>query len=240
MRQIPVSKVLVAILAVLAFAMPAYGGVNKSVRIPDGGSSDGASSVNGSVTVGDNATVSGSLKTVNGGIRVGEGSTIEGAETVNGSLRIANNVKAEDLETVNGAIKIGEDVVVDGEVTTVNGQIDLDDRSSVARDLSNVNGSISLNASQVGGDVSTVNGDVRVLDGAVIKGDLIVEKPRGMNWGRRNDRIPKVIIGPGSRIEGVIRLEREVKLYVSTTAEVGGVEGEMSIDDAERFSGNRP
>jgi hypothetical protein len=240
MRKKPARRVLAAALAVFVLATPAYGGVNKSVHIEDGGMSDGASSVNGSVTVGDNATVSGSLKTVNGAIRVGVGSSIEDAGTVNGSLRIANMVKAEDLETVNGAIKIGEDVVIDGEVSTVNGQIDLRDRSSVARDLSNVNGSISLNASQVGGDVSTVNGDVRVMEGAVIKGDLIMEKPRGLNWGRRNDRRPKVVIGPGSRIEGVIRLEREVKLYVSTTAEIGGVEGEMSMDDAERFSGNRP
>ena len=41
-------------------------------------------------------------------------------------------------------------------------------------------------------------------------------------------------------MEGVIKLEREVKLYISENAEVGGVEGVMSMDDAVRFSGKRP
>ena len=61
----------------LIFAFPAYGNINKSVRIADGATSTGASSVNGSVTVGDNATVTGDLSTVNGSIRIGEGSVVE-------------------------------------------------------------------------------------------------------------------------------------------------------------------
>ena len=48
------------------------------------------------------------------------------------------------------------------------------------------------------------------------------------------------MIGPGSRVEGVIRLQREVELFISESAEVGGVEGEMGMDDAVRFSGNSP
>jgi hypothetical protein len=68
-------------------------------------------------------------------------------------------------------------------------------------------------------------------------GDLVVEKPRGSS---NNSRMPRVVIGPGSRVEGVIRLEREVKLYISESAEVGGVEGEMTLDDAVRFSGKQP
>jgi hypothetical protein len=35
-------------------------------------------------------------------------------------------------------------------------------------------------------------------------------------------------------------LEREVKLYISDSAEVGGVEGKMSMSDAVRFSGDHP
>ena len=53
-------------------------------------------------------------------------------------------------------------------------------------------------------------------------------------------RPPKITIGPESRVDGVIHLEREVKLFISESAEVGGVEGEMSMDDAVRFSGKRP
>ena len=52
--------------------------------------------------------------------------------------------------------------------------------------------------------------------------------------------MPEVVIGPGSRVHGTIRLEREVKLYISDTAEVGGVSGVMSLTDAVRFSGEHP
>jgi hypothetical protein len=83
----------------------------------------------------------------------------------------------------------------------------------------------------------SVGAPVELAGGAVIRGDLIVEKPSGWNSGKR---MPTIIIGPGSRVEGLIRLEREVKLYISESAEVGGVEGEMTLDDAVRFSGKRP
>ena len=52
--------------------------------------------------------------------------------------------------------------------------------------------------------------------------------------------MPTVTIGPGCRVDGKIIAEREVKLYISETAEVGGVEGELSMSDAVRFSGKRP
>lgn len=224
----------------LMIAVLAHGSVNKSVKVEDGAQSSGESSVNGSITVGDNATVTGELSTVNGSIRVGRGSVIESADTVNGTVRIGASVKAENLETVNGAIKIGDLVEVRGNVTAVNGSISLDEGSSVGNDISNVNGDISLSASRVGRDVTTVNGDVELSDGAVIARDLIVEEPRGISWGGKNRKPPKVIIGPGCRVEGLIRLERKVRLYISDTAEVGGVEGELSMADAVRFSGKRP
>ena len=134
---------------------------------------------------------------------------------------------------------MAEDVTVDGEVSTVNGRIEVGGGSKVAKNLGNVNGSIELSGSEVGGDVSTVSGDIELADGAVVKGDIVVERPGG--WGWNSDReIPRVVIGPGSRVEGTIKLEREVKLYISESAEVGGVEGKMSMDDAVRFKGRRP
>jgi len=48
------------------------------------------------------------------------------------------------------------------------------------------------------------------------------------------------VIGPGSTVEGVIDLEREVDLYISASANVGGGKCEMSMDDAVRFSGDKP
>lgn len=231
---------LVTGLAVLMLAFPAQSSVNKSVKIEDGAKSSGASSVNGSVTVGENATVTGDISTVNGAIRVGEGSVIEDAATVNGSVNIAKNVKTEGLETVNGAIRIAELSEVDGSIEAVNGGISMDEGSSVHMDISNVNGDIELTASTVGGDVSTVSGDVELARGAVIVGDLIVEEPNGFFTSSRRSKPPKVIIGPGCRVDGVLRLEREVKLYISDTAQVGGVKGKMSMADAVRFDGDRP
>ena len=133
---------------------------------------------------------------------------------------------------------VAKDAVVDGEITAVNGGIAVEGGSKVANDVENVNGDIEFRGSEIGGTLTTVNGDVELIEGAVLRGDLVVEKPGG--WGWKNNRMPRIVIGPGSRVEGVILLEREVELFISEAAEVGGVEGEMSLDDAVRFSGKRP
>jgi hypothetical protein len=231
------SSAALTVLVSLFLALPACASVNKSIEIDAGDSSDGASTVNGKISVGAGATVTGDVSSVNGSIRIDEGATVADAETVNGGLRVANKVRSKSLSTVNGSIDVASDVTVDGDVTAVNGRITLGGGSKVAKDLGNVNGDIELERSEVGGDVTTTNGDVELADGAVIMGDLVVEKPSG--WNNSNS-MPRIVIGPGSRVEGVIRLEREVRLYISDSAEVGGVAGEMSMDDAIRFSGKRP
>jgi hypothetical protein len=68
---------------------------------------------------------------------------------------------------------------------------------------------------------------------------LVVEKPGGWGW-KENKRKPQVTIGPNSKVLGTIVLKRQVELYISNSAEVGGVSGVMSLDDAVRFSGSRP
>jgi hypothetical protein len=224
-------------LVALFLALPAYGSINKSIKIGAGETSDGESSVNGSITIGEGATVTGDVTTVNGTIRIEQGATIGDAETVNGGLRVAENVKSQNLSTVNGSIRVAGQVSVAGEISAVNGRIIVGGGSKVVNDVGNVNGEIELNGSEIGGDLSTVNGDIELADGAVIKGDLIVEKPGGWN---NNKREPRIVIGPGSRVEGKILLEREVELFISESAEVGGVEGVMSMDDAVRFSGKKP
>ncbi len=231
---------LLAVLA-LSVAVPAdAGSVNKSVTIDAGTTVDEASSVNGSVTVGEGAVVTGEVSTVNGRIRIHDSAQVEDVSTVNGSVQVASGVSAENLSTVNGGITVDENVTVAGYIEAVNGGISVGSGSQVALYVSNVNGAIELDGSDVGGDLSTVNGDVLLDNGAVLRGDLIVEKPGGWNWGFRKQRTPEVVIGPGSRVMGTIKLEREVKLFISDTAEVGGVEGEMSLSDAVRFSGDRP
>ncbi len=52
-------------LLILLMAVPALGAdLNKSVRIAAGGESDGVTSVNGSITMGADAVVSGDVQTV--------------------------------------------------------------------------------------------------------------------------------------------------------------------------------
>lgn len=224
-------------LLVLLMAVPAFASVNKSVKIDDGAESDGASSVNGSITVGDNAVVTGELGTVNGSISVGSGSEIRHAKTVNGKLRLGDGVTARSLSTVNGLVKVGQGSAIDGGVDTVNGTISLAEDVTVSGSVGNVNGGIDLTGAEVGGDVGTTTGDI-TLTRSVVQGDIVVEKPSF--WNRATSNKPRVVIGPGSRVVGKIVVEHKVELYISETAEVGGVEGVMSLDDAERFSGDKP
>lgn len=229
---------IAATLAMLLLVAPAHGfNVNKSINIEAGSESGAQSTVSGSITVGRGATVSGRLETVNGSIRIEEDASIRDAETVNGKLRVAAGASTGDLSTVNGGISLGERVRVDGSVGAVNGGIDIRAGATVREDVGNVNGKIEIVGAEVGGDLETVNGDVTLEGEAVIRGGLVVEKSRGATW---LSKPPRVTIGPGSRVLGEIRLEREVELYISDTAEVGGVTGVMGLEDAVRFSGDRP
>ena len=235
-RFASISSVLLGIFLIA----PAWGAsLNKSIKIGDGETTSGASTVNGSITVGSDAVVTGTVSTVNGTIRIGDNARVEDAETVNGSLRVSDGAQSQDLSSVNGAVHVGTGVTVDGEISVVNGKINLESGTTVSRDVSNVNGEIKLSGAEVSGNLTTVNGDVLLQDKALLKGDLVVEKPSGWN-NNSSSRKSKVIIGPGSRVGGSIILEQEVELYISTSAEVGGVSGVMSMDDAERFSGKRP
>ena len=230
----------VGMLLVL-LSVPAFGAsVNKSIKIDADTKSGGASSVNGSISVGENAVVTGGLRTVNGKIRIDTGASVKSAKTVNGSVLVSGNVTARDLQTVNGSIKVGAGSGVDGAIETVNGSITLEQGSEISQGIANINGKIKLENATVGGNVETVSGDVFLEDESVLKGDLILEEPSGWGWGKSNTRKPRIVIGPGSRVEGVIKLERKAELFISEAAEVGGVEGVMSMDDATIFSGTRP
>ena len=61
-----------------------------------------------------------------------------------------------------------------------------------------------------------------------------------MGFGNKKTRISRVVIGPGTDVVGVIKLERKMELFISESAKVGGVGGEMLINDAVRFSGKKP
>ena len=239
-KNLRIASLAAGLLSLLLVAPGHALGINKSINIDADSQGDGASTVNGSITVGSGATVTGDLETVNGSIRIEENAVIENAETVNGSVTVGSGVKAEDISSVNGAIRIGEKVTIKGEVSVVNGKIGIASGSTVSEDVSNVNGEIKITGAEIEGDLSTVNGDVSLDEGAFLHGNLTIEKPDGWSSDKNKSRKPKIIIGPGSRVGGKIVAEREVKLYISDTAEVGGVSGVMSMDQAVRFSGKRP
>ncbi|NOX67933.1 MAG: polymer-forming cytoskeletal protein [Gammaproteobacteria bacterium] len=229
----------VPLLALLLIAPAQAFNVNKSISIAAGRTTEGHSTVNGSISVGSDVVVNGSLQTVNGTIRISDNVTLQDAGTVNGAVRIGIGVRADEITSVNGAIRIGEGAVISDEVSVVNGKIEIASGSTVAGDVSNVNGEITIEGTEIGGDLTTVTGDVLLTDNSLLRGSLIIEKPGGWRWGRK-DRKPRIVIGPGSQVVGMIRADQEIELFISDSAEVGGVSGEASLDQAVRFSGERP
>lgn len=194
---------------------------------------DDISSVMGSITV-NPGEHRGNVATVNGSIRVGEGGTIGRAHTVNGSITLEPRATAAEAKTVNGAVHLGDGAQVSGGVTTVNGSLALAKGADVSGALTNVNGSIHVNAAHVGGDVETVTGSIEIGPDAHVDGGVIVRKNHSDDTDSRDE--PRVVIGPGSVVKGLMKFERPVKLYVSDHASTGAIEGAT----ATKFSGPQP
>jgi hypothetical protein len=211
----------------LCAAMPLASAADGSADDQAGASID---KVNGSIDAEAGQTY-GSLETVNGSIRIAAGARTGKAETVNGSIKVADNVRSGGLETVNGSIHLDADVTVGGGIETVNGGIFVDHGGHVARDITTVNGAIGLVGTDLAGSIDTVNGDVTVGVGSHVHGGIKVEKPSS-NWlpiqiGKRTP--PRIIIGPNAIVDGPLVFEREVKLYVNSSARIGKVTGATPI-----------
>ncbi len=207
-----------ALCLLLAAATPAF-------------ASDGdIDKVNGSISI-DATQQAGDLDTVNGSIRIGAKATTGDASTVNGSIQLADGAHTGALETVNGSIRAGTSLVVDGSVETVNGSIFIDRNGRVAKGVSTVNGAIGLVSTELGGGIDTVNGDITVGIGSHVKGGIKVEKPTSnwLNIHMGKPRPPRIIIGPNAVVDGPLVFEREVKLYVHSTAKTGPITGATAV-----------
>ncbi len=90
--------------------------------------------------------------------------------------------------------------------------------------LFNVSGCMGLVGTTVGGGISTVRGDVTVGVGSHVKGGLRVEKPRG-SFNMKQQRPPRIVIGPDAVVEGALVFEHPVVLYVHKSAKTGPVTG---------------
>lgn len=181
------------------------------------------SKVNSSIDVEAGREV-GDVETVNGSITIGSAARVRDVETVNGSIRLEPRATARAVETVNGAVTLAEDVLVSGDAGTVNGRLTLMRGARVDGRLENVNGALRLEGATVRGGIETVNGDVFVGTGSRVDGGIRVEKPGGGSW-RKSDRLPRITIESGAEVNGTLRFEREVELYVGAGATVGPVEG---------------
>lgn len=225
---------LVACVPLLSIASNGISKVNGTVHVDAGQQAGDIDTVNGTIHIDAGASV-GSANTVNGSIHVADRVTAGKLETVNGSVKLGAGVKARSLGTVNGALIVGDGSQIENEISTVNGAIVLEKDADVGGKLSTVNGRMELDNAHVVGRLETVNGDILVGAGSRVDGGILVEKP-DFNLFNRKRRTPKIVIGPNATVQGTLKFEHDVELYVSDKATVGRIEGATAI----KFSGDRP
>jgi len=201
------------------------GSVFGSVVIADGTQNAEASqTVNGSISVGNDVTVtSGTFRTVNGSAVVGQRSTVPGISVVNGAIRIGEDSRTGELETVNGAIVLSERVQASSNVQTVNGEVRASTGADIQGSVRAVNGRIALDGVAVRGNIENVNGGVVLSGATVVEGDLIVRRTQGLSLDTSDP--PRVVIGAEVQIKGRLNFERAVDLQIHRGAQVGEITG---------------
>jgi DUF4097 and DUF4098 domain-containing protein YvlB len=222
---------LTLLISVVAVTAGCDGGVNGDVTA----TASGASTVNGSILVPANLH-SGKLDTVNGSIHIDDTASVTTASTVNGSIDLGAHASADSLSTVNGGLTVDDGARVTHGLDTVNGSMQLKNGADVGGHVRNVNGHIVLTGAHVAGGLRTAAGDIDVVSGSHVEGGILVEQSSGLFNLNFNPRKPRIVIGPGAVVQGDLRFERPVQLYVSDRATVGPISGATPI----RFSGDNP
>jgi len=120
-------------------------------------------------------------------------------------------------------------------VNTVNGGLSLADGAEVGGQLGNVNGPIRVAAAHVGGGIDTVSGGIELGPDARVDGGLHVHENHSF-LSSLSDNVPRIVVGPRSRVGGTLNFERKVSLYVSDQATIGPVQGATIV----KYSGERP
>src|SRR5258706_3626717 len=166
----------------------------------------------------------------------GCGESKDGDEStkINGSIHVPAGKPPGAVATVNGSIHIDDQAAVTS-ATTVNGSVHLGDHAA-ATSLSSVNGSIALgDGAHVSGSASSVNGSMNIAGASHVEGGILVEKPSSELLQLVRD-VPRIVIGPGATVQGDLRFERTVQLFVSDKATIGPVTGATAIP----FTGDTP
>jgi hypothetical protein len=200
----------------------------------ESGNGDESTKINGSIHV-PVGKPPGAVATVNGSIHIDDNAAITSATTVNGSVHLGDHATATSLNSVNGSIALGSGAHVSGSASSVNGELTLRDAAEISGSLSNVNGKIILTAAHVGGGIKTVNGSMNIMGASHVEGGILVEKPSSELVQIVND-VPRIVIGPGATVQGDLRFERTVRLFVSDKATIGTVIGATPVP----FSGDTP
>lgn len=179
-------------------------------------------SVNSSLKVANNEKVSGGLSTVNGSISIGTDAEVGGAsQTVNGRISVDDGAQVGALQTVNGAIRLGKKVVVKGDVQTVNGAAACGSGTEVQGDVGTINGSIQLAGAVVDGQVATHNGAITLREQTVVKRDLVIERNRGVGNNKKALEI-RILDGSVVEGDVIVHTKREVKILMDKSSEVRG------------------
>lgn len=235
-----------ALAANLAHAdAPDLSKVNGSLTAEAGRTYGDIDTVNGSISIEEKA-VAQTVETVNGSITIEPLARVGEVSTVNGKIILRNGVSARSVETVNGSIIGVSNLRIEKGVEAVNGSIEIGANSLVGGNVETVNGSITLLSMKIGGNVETVNGNITIGENTVVAGHLKVNKPKGwgINWGK--PKVPRIVLGPNSQIQGDLIFEREVELYVHSTAKYGKLiylEAEAGKAEALKpivFTGKQP
>lgn len=200
--------------------------VNEDIVVSADGTARGSqATVNGNIIVNEQAVTKGHLKSVNGNIQIRDGAQVADIMSVNGAITIGKNASVGNIDGVNSATECEKNAKVDGNIKLVNGRIRVHEGAVVAGDVKTVNGPIRLVGATVEGDVNNYNGGIVITDNSLVKGNVIVSRPKGNVL----EDEPLVVLGPGSEVLGEMTFERPVKLYVHKQASHGAVSGAEPI-----------
>ncbi len=87
----------------------------------------------------------------------------------------------------------------------------------------------------VGGGIKTSKGSISITGASRVEGGIVVERSATELIQIAADA-PRIVIGPGAVVQGDLRFERPVQLFVSDKAAIGKVTGATPVS----FSDDSP
>ncbi|MEQ8822698.1 MAG: hypothetical protein RLY93_20870 [Sumerlaeia bacterium] len=247
-----------------AFLIPAGGDPQQRVTsrsgnlvIADGAILASIDSGSGNVEVGNFAVV-GRIGIVSGNLTIGEGGSTGPIEMTSGNVTLAgSNFVEGSIESVSGNVTGGENVSVSRNVEVLSGNIAFGPESKVGGRVESISGTVTLDGVRVSDKVDTVSGAITIRGGKVkggVKsafGDITLADGAKVEEGvsiYRNDRLPqsppgppRILIGPDVEIEGGLKFERPVELFVHPSASIGGeIQGAEPRPYEEAFPATDP